>query len=246
MVENIRDFIDFLGSEEENQITSCANLGEHFFLIHNLDILYLEVLKIKIDIKKDDHMASAILFCNIHRKFYLSMANFLRLHYAESFVNLRAAIDSVFTAYYLLKNPDRVKIYLASTQEDSETKKEWDKIFRNIKGTIKKNIDDYPYAKGLVEGHEFCSRFAHSDASDILRYLEDTSSTTKPLIEYTYFDYAEGKKWLEALLSGFFKIYTLFWTIFFKEQASEEISEVVTTRTEAFKKEFKQKYPQAP
>jgi hypothetical protein len=62
------------------------------------------------------------------------MSSFLRLHKTQSFRCLRAALDSTFTAYYLLKNPDQTELYLNRTENPSA----WEKIFRNIKAN--KNI----------------------------------------------------------------------------------------------------------
>ncbi len=230
MAEHIRDFVHFLGIEQENQIKNCVNLGEYFFLIHNLDVLYKKALEIKVD--KKEYKIPAFLFLNAHRELYLSMTNFLRLHQGKSFCNLRSAIDSAFTAYYLLKNPDKETVYLAKIQPNSGEEKEWNKTFKNIKATINSNIADYPYAKGLIEVHDFCSIFEHADAVDVLtRYVEDKEKLT---LEANYFDYEESddnyKKWLIHILFSFFKIFSLFWAVFFKEKAPEEISKVINQR----------------
>ncbi|MDD5358606.1 MAG: hypothetical protein PHX80_05645 [Candidatus Nanoarchaeia archaeon] len=246
MAENIRDFIHFLGIEQENQIKSSVNLGEYFFLIHNLDILYKEALKIKVD--KKEHKIPAFLFLNVHRELYLSMTNFLRLHKGKSFCNLRSAIDSTFTAYYLLKNPDKENVYKANIKLGSEEEAEWDAIFRNIKATIKKNITDFPLAKELIEIHEFCSIFEHSDALDVLgRYVEDKEKMT---LEANYFDYEETddsyKKWLIKILFSYFMIFGLFWAEFFKERAPEEISRVINIKAKTYQTkldELRKRFP---
>ncbi|MFH1956908.1 MAG: hypothetical protein ABIJ15_00340 [bacterium] len=244
---DISDFMHFLGIEEENKIKNCVNLGADFWLIHNLDILYNKALECIISKKEQE--IPVFLFLNTHREFYLAMACFLRGHYTKSFCNLRAALDSVFTACYLLKFPEKKEIYLAHISPDSVAKEVWNKIFRNIKATVNKDIGTYhPLVKNLVAMHECCSVYSHADAVVVLtRCIEDRDES---LLKAAYFDYEdtehEYKQWLGILLKGFFEIFCLFWEILFKEQASAKITENLNFRGTKYKEalqSFLKKYP---
>jgi len=244
---DISDLMHFFGIEEENKIKNCVNLGADFWLIPNLDILYNKVLECIISKKEQE--IPFFLFLNTHREFYLAMANFLRGHYTKSFCNLRAAIDSVFTAYYLLKFPEKKDIYLAKISSDSVAKKEWNEIFRNIKATVNKDIGSYhPVVKNLVAMHEWCSVYSHADALVVLtRCHEDKDES---LLKAAYFDYEdtehEYKQWLGVLLNGFFEIFSLFWEILFKIQASAEITKNLNFRGAKYREAlqgFLKKYP---
>ena len=191
-------FTHFVGIEEENVLMSIANLGEDYFLIHNLDILYMSCCDLKID--NENLKIPAFLYLITHSEFYFGMISFLRLHQSKAFCSLRTALDSAFTAYYLLKNPEKTSVYLSKI--NGAKNPEWNKIFRNIKNTIKNKIDYFPLAKGLPQIHEFCSIYAHSDALGILhRYNIDKE---KSRLEAKYFDYEptveDYKKWLAYLL----------------------------------------------
>jgi len=230
----INDFGHFLGKEKENEINSIVNLGKDFYLIHNLDILYQKSFEITID--KVELKIPAFLFGNVHREFYLAMCNFIRMHSSISFRNLRCAIDSLFTAYYLSKYPKAREVYLSNLK--SKPNEEWKKIFKNIKATIKNNPGEFPLAKKLIQMHESCSIFAHSDAQDVLtRYVENKE---KLCLGATYCDYKENsddyKKRLGKLLDAFFRIFFVFWTEMFKKCANEELLEEINIRIVAYKK----------
>ena len=219
MTEKVRELTHFIAVEKENELKIILILERNFFLIHNLDILYQRALEIRLD--KAEHKIPAFLFMNAHREFYLSMCNFLRLHSSNSFRNLRSAIDSVLTAYYLLKQPESTEAYINNLRKDKN--KEWNKIFRNIKKTIKNDIENFPLDGNLCEIHEFCSIFSHSDALGILtRYIEDNENMR---LEANYFDYEENqddyKKWLGAILFSFLMIFLVFWNEFFSKAAKK-------------------------
>jgi hypothetical protein len=95
--EPIRDFSHFVGIEEENVITSMAILGEDYFFIKNLDVLYKSCLDIKLDNEKEK--IPAFLYLITQSEFYFGMISFLRLHMSKSFCSLRTNLDCAFTAY---------------------------------------------------------------------------------------------------------------------------------------------------
>jgi len=218
--EPITSFAHFVGIEETNLLTNMANLGEGFFLIHNLDILYVSCFDLK-PLDTEIFKIPSFLYLVSHSEFYIGMISYLRMHQSKSFNSLRAALDSTFTAYYLLKYPDKTDVYLSKVREEDNP--EWDKIFRSIKGTIKKDISKFPLAIGLPEIHEFCSIYAHSDALGILhRYNENIE---KQRLEAKYFDYdvksEDYNKWFGYLLFSFYRIFMIYWNEIFKLKAEK-------------------------
>jgi len=231
MPQKLNNFIHFLAAEKENTIKVCVNLGKDFFFFHNLDILFQKMLEIGIEPSKNILIPS-YLFLNVHREYYLGIDHFLSLHNTKSFLNLRSAIDSTFTAYYLLKNPEKLDVYLQTIKGhkvDEELKKEWKSTFLNIKRTMKDNETSFPLSKKLVEIHEFCSVYAHADAlSLVTRYAESPGDT----LELNYFDYEQTpedyKKWMGTLLFGFFEVLIVFWKEFFESRAKNKSQEIIT------------------
>lgn len=238
--EPITGFIHFVGVEEQNVLTNIANLGDDFFLIHNLDILYLACTKLKPidDIKL---RLPVFLYLIVHSEFCFAMISFLRRHKSKSFVSLRVALDSTFTAYYLLKHPDKEEVYLMG-----EENKEWWGIFGKIKKTIKNNVKEFPLAKDLTEYHEICSAYAHSDALGIMHKF--SMDKEKSRLEAKYFDYEasseEYKKSLAILLVPFFNIFLIFWKEIFMHIAGEKKEELERNVAEFAEKliGFSQKY----
>jgi hypothetical protein len=240
--EPIREFPHFIGIEEENVLKNLANLGESFFLIHNLDILFKTSLELE-PLNDVNLKIPAFLYLIIHGEFYQGMASFLRMHSSKSFVSLRIALDCAFTAYYLMKHPDKTDIYLSKLNDDKNP--EWNKIFFNIKRTIKDDIDNFPLAKGLPEIHEFCSIYSHSDAIDLLHRYRISESR----LEATYFDYEpkldDYNKWLAQLIGSFFRIYLVFWQEIFKQKAGDKKGQIENSLREYSLRlnSFIKKYP---
>jgi len=244
MTEHIREFTHFLGIEKENELKTLLLLSNDFYLLHELDFLFRKCLTITLkDVK---HKIPAFLFMNVHREFYLSMGNFLSLHGMVSFRNLRSAIDSALTAYYLLEYPDSREVYLSGLK--AQESKEWNKKFKNIKKTVRDDLGTFNLAKGLCEIHEFCSLFCHSDAVGIMtRYIEDKE---KLRMEAQYFDYEKTndgyRKWYGCLLRAYFEIFVVFWKKLFEEISSGESSTDISARINTFQQkltEFIDKYP---
>lgn len=221
--KQINGFTHFAGIEEENVLINIANLGEDFFYIIHLDTLYMSCLNSEID--KKNLELPVFLYLISHNEFYIGMISFLRMHKTQSFRCLRAALDSVFTAYYLLKYPDKISLYL--NKIEVQKNKEWNKIFLNIKRTIKKDIDNFPLAGDLLEIHEFCSIYAHSDALGILHKYDLDKERSR--LEAKYFDYEtteDYKKWLAFLLFFFFKIFLIFWNEIFISMVGDKQEEI--------------------
>ncbi len=166
------------------------------------------------------------LYLITHNEFYRAMSSYLRMHKSKSFRSLRAAIDSTFTAYYLLKHPDKVEVYLSKII--GEKKPEWDKIFLNIKRTIKNDIKEFPLAEGLSEIHGFCSIYAHSDALGILHKYNIDEKRSR--LEAKYFDYETNiedyKKWFVHIVYVFLKVFLIYWEEIFKKFAGDNLTTI--------------------
>lgn len=247
-VKSISDIIHFFGIEESNLLGNMANLGQDYLLIHNLDILFQTCTRLK-PIDDPRLKVPLFLFLIIHGEYYNAISAFLRLHKSVSFRCVRSALDCSFTSYYLLKYPEKLKTYLGklSEDDDAEINKEWNKIFLNIKKTIKNDIKNFPLAKGLPEIHEFCSIYSHSDAVGILhRYIEDRENN---LLQAKYFDYEESfddfQRWLSRILVTFFNIFLLFWQEVFKQRADEKLPQIESNIVEfqGRLKNYAERYP---
>lgn len=230
--EQLDDFNHFVGIEEYNVITSMANLGEKFFLIYNLDLLYRNCTKLKQPLDDPKLKLPAFFYLITNSEFCFAMISFLRKHRSKSFLSLRVALDYTFTTYYLLKYPEKEGVYLAGdvNAETGEKNNEWYKIFFNIKNTIKNKPEDFPLATALPAVHELCSKYAHSDAMGIMhRFKIDRE---KSRLEATYFDYDKtGEEYIQSfanLLTGFFSIFMIYWELIFKNMGGTEVSAIET------------------
>ncbi len=245
--KDISDIIHFIGIEESNLLGNIANLGEDYFLIHDLDVLFQSCIRLK---PGDKNLKIPLfLYLIAHGEFYKAISSFLRIHKSISFRCMRSALDCTFTFYYLLKNPDKIDIYLSklSGNEDKEMEKNWNKTFLNIKKTIKNDIENFPLAKGLPELHEFCSIYSHSDALGILhRYYEDKESS---MLQVKYFDYEksfnDSQRWLGRILVAFFNIFLIYWREVFMQRAELKLPAIEGKITEFQKrlKTYTEKHP---
>jgi hypothetical protein len=224
MVMNLlKGFEHYLAIENDNLSKNIAILEKDLHLILDLDNLYNVCLSIPLP---DDPNLRIPAFLSLisHQEFYSGMAAFLRFHKAESFRCLRAALDSTFTAYYLLKYPDEINSYL----DKSGNTQKWETLFRNIKLTIKNNQRDFPLAVGLPGIHDLCSKFAHADPEGIFhRYFEDKKEQR---LYVHYFDYDKTpndyKKWYAFILFSFYKIFLIYWNEMLSERAGKKKREI--------------------
>jgi hypothetical protein len=215
----LRGFEHYLAIEYENLSSSIAILEKDYQLIFALDNLYNVCLNITLP-DEPDLRISAFLYLTSHQEYYSGIAAFLRLHNTQSFRCLRAALDSTFTAYYLLKNPDKTELYVNKNKNVSR----WDELFRNIKATIKNNEKIFPLAVGLPEIYDLCSKFAHADPEGIFhRYFIDKEAQK---LHAHYFDYertqGDYKKWYVFFMFYFFKIFLIYWNEMLKNKAGRK------------------------
>jgi hypothetical protein len=222
-IKLLRGFEHYLAMEDENLSKSIAILEEDFHLALELDDLFNVCLDITLP-DEPNLRISAFLNLISHQEFYSGIASFLRLHKAQSFRCLRAALDSTFTAYYLLKNPDQTEIFLDKSGKAAR----WEQLFRNIKMTIKNNKKDFPLSAGLPEVYDLCSKFAHADPEGIFhKYFIDKKGQR---LYAHYFDYEKThddyRKWFAFLLFSFFKIFSVYWHEMLKDRAGTRKKEI--------------------
>ena len=222
-IKLLEGFEHFLAIEDDNLSKTIAILAEDYQLVLDLDRLYNSCLNIILP-GESNIMVPAFLHLISHQEFYGGMASFLRLHKTQSFRCLRAALDSAFTAYYLLKNPDKTEIYLNKSQNSAA----WDNLFRNIKATVKNNQNVFPLAVGLPEIYDLCSKFAHADPEGIFhKYFMNKQEKR---LYAQYFDFEKKtddyKKWFAFLLFYFFKVFLIYWHEMLKDKAGKRKKEI--------------------
>jgi hypothetical protein len=244
-IKVLEGFEHYLAIEHENLSNTIAMLEEGYQLVLDLDNLYNSCLNISLPSDLNIEIP-AFLHLISHQEFYSGIAAFLRLHKTQSFRCLRAALDSTFTAYYLLKNPDKTEIYLDRGRNFSE----WESLFRNIKATIKNNQNIFPLAVGLPEVYDLCSKFAHADPEGIFhKYFMDKRGKR---LYAQYFDFektvGDYKRWFVFLLSHFFKIFLIYWNEMLRGHAGKRRKEIESLAKD-YKvniNDFRKRYPLPP
>jgi len=241
-IKFLEGFEHFLEVEEDNFSKTVAILGDDYNLVLDLDNLFNSCLGISLP-SDENIMIPAFLYLISHQEYYTGMSSFLRLHKTQSFRCLRAALDSTFTAYYLLKNPDRAEIYLDKGDKSSMT----DNQFRNIKATVRNNQKVFPLAAGLLEIYDICSKFSHADPEGIFhKYFMDKKEKR---LYAQYFDFEKSpddyKKWFAFLLFFFFKVFLIYWHEMLKPRAGRRKKEIEKMIKEYRLKinDFRKRYP---
>lgn len=241
-IKLLEGFEHYLAIEDDNISKTLAMLSDDYPLLLELDSLYNSCLNITLP-AESNLMIPAFLHLISHQEFYCGMASFLRLHKTQSFRCLRAALDSTFTAYYLLKNPDKTKIYMDKSGNTST----WDNLFRTIKSTIKNNQYTFPLAVGLPDIYDLCSKFAHADPEGIFhKYFMNKQEKR---LYAQYFDFEKNtsdfKKWFAFLLFYFYKVFLIYWHEMLKNKAGSKKKEIESQIREYKVKinDFRRAYP---
>lgn len=215
----VRGFEHFIEIEHSNVSRNIALLEDDYRLIPHLDVVYSSC--IDITLPSDEHLIiPAFLYLISHQEFYHGMASFLRSHKTQTFRSLRVSLDSMFTAYYLLKNPDETELYL----NRSSRLRQWERVFRNVKMTIQNHQKQFPSAAGLTAVHDLCSKFAHADPSGLLhKYSMDRA---KKILLVNYFEYEKNveelRRWFTFFLFYFFRVFLTYWNEMLKKHAGSK------------------------
>jgi hypothetical protein len=238
----LEGFEDYLEIENDNLSKTIAILGEDYPLLLDLDNLYNSCLHITLP-AESNIMIPAFLHLITQQEFYTGMASFLKLHKTQSFRCLRAAFDSTFTAYYLLKNPDKTEIYVNKVDDPAT----WDSLFRNMKAIVKNNSKVFSLAMGLPEIYDLCSKFAHADPEGIFhRYF---MSRYEKRLYAQYFDFEKTpddyRRWYAFFLFYFFKVFLIYWHEMLKNRAGKAKKEIqdMISRYKSNINNFRRRYP---
>jgi hypothetical protein len=241
-IKFLEGFEHYLAIEDDNLSKTVDILAGDYPLVPELDNLYNSCLKITLP-SDSSIMIPAFLHLISHQEFYCGMAAFLRLHKTQSFRCLRAALDSTFTAYYLLKNPDKTEIYLDKSANTSA----WENLFRNIKATIKNNRNIFPLAAGLPEVHDLCSKFSHADPEGIFHKYFVNKQEKRLYAQYFDFEKTPNdyRIWFAFLLFYFFKVFLIYWHEMLKNRAGKRKKEIEYLIKEYKVKidDFRKRYP---
>lgn len=207
-------FLDYLGVEEQNLLTSFVNFRQEFGLFDRIDYIYRQpLLRLKVS---EDESIVPLLCLFVHTHLYFSISCILRSHLSEALSATRKAIDAGLTAYVLILNPDQAERYVNR-----------DKYFQFVKGNMEKEIKNdhslYPLAHSLLNIHGLCSQFgSHADFSSFFHRLE-----TKPRLDNEsevlvgYFQFPSNTEnyrfYYLTVLQAFFLIFQIFKTFFDKK-----------------------------
>ena len=104
------NFLEYLGNEKQNLLTSVVNFRAEFDLFYNVDRIYQEPLK-RLVVSADDVIVPQ-LYLFVHFHLYFSISCLLRSHLSETLSSLRKAIDATLSAYEVILKPETATAYL--------------------------------------------------------------------------------------------------------------------------------------
>ena len=201
-------FVEYIGAEEQNFLTSMTNFRREYDLFYNVDRIYQEPLKRLTISEKDAIVPQLYLF--VHYHFYFSFSCLLRSHLSECLNSMRKAIDASLTAYKLIKEPELTEKYI-----------ERDKYFQFIKSNFQREINQdkskYPLAQTLLNLHDCCSEFgSHADISSFFHRLEikEIPNTNQEQMLLHYFQFPrnpeEYRFYYVATLQAYYHMFLIF------------------------------------
>jgi len=202
------NFLEYLGNEEQNLLTSIVNFRNEFDLFYNLDRVYQEPLKRLVVSQNEIIIPQLYLFVHFH--LYFSLSCLLRSHLSETLSSLRKAIDASFCAYKIILEPKTASDYLNR-----------DNYFQFIKSNfqreIRKDPSLYPLAHDLIKIHDVCSQYgSHSDISSFIHRLEkkEVKDKNTEILFLHYFqfprDQEEYRFYYLITLQGFYFMFMIF------------------------------------
>lgn len=175
------NFLEYLGIEEQNLLTSVASFKPEMDLLYDLDQVYQAPVK-RLEISTEDSLISQ-LYLFVHFHLYFSISCLFRSHLAEALSSVRKAIDATLTAYKIILDPDTAEKYINS-----------DNYFKFIKTNIqnerKKDPEIHPLADGLIKVYNACSKYAaHADFDSFVhrRELRENPHTKEKRLLFHYF-----------------------------------------------------------
>ena len=243
------NFIEYIGTEEQNLLASMTNFRKEFDLFFNIDKIYQEPLKRLDTPAKEAVIPQLYLF--VHYHLYFSVSCLLRAHLSECLNSMRKAIDASLTAYKLIIEPELTENYINR-----------DKYFQFIKARVQRELDKgdtkYPLAKTLINLHDTCSEFgSHADISSFFHRLEfkDLPNSNKQNILLHYFQFPcdpeEYRFYYLVTLRAFFQMFLVFKIyldkkLIINDQKWEEIIKVIGPELERLLMESQAKFNENP
>lgn len=213
------NFLEHIGNEEQNFLTSMINFREEFDLFGTLDSVYQNPLK-RLEVKPSESIIGQ-LHLLVHSHLYFSVSCIMRCHLSEALSSLRKAIDASLSAYEIILNPKLTEAYI---DKDNPDNKRFIKIKAAIKKAIEKNKNNYPLAHQLIEMHETCSAFgSHADFNSFIYRLEvkEIPGEKKGQLLVGYFQFPknqqEYKLYFIVVLLSFWHIFKIF-KVFFDDK----------------------------
>jgi hypothetical protein len=208
MIKKELNFLEYLGTEEQNMLTGMINFREEFDLFYNLDRIYQEPLNRLV--VSEDNILIPQLYRFVHFYLYFSVSCILRTHLSEGLSSTRKAIDATLSAYKIILDPKSSKKYI-----------DRDRYFQFIKANLKKEIDKdsskYPLAHALIKIHDSCSEYgSHADISSFFHRLEkkEIPETTQGQLLLHYFQFPKDKEeyrfYYLVTLQAFFLMFMIF------------------------------------
>lgn len=202
------NFIEYLGHEEQNLLSSIINWKAEFDLFYNLDRVFQEPLR-RMTVSSGSVIIPQ-LYLLVHFHLYFSSSCLLRCHLSETLSSLRKAIDASLCAYMIILKPDSESAYL-----------ERDKYFQFIKSNIQREMKEdeslYPLARDLLSIHDMCSEYgSHSDISSFFHRLErkEAEGENRDILFLHYFQFPrnpeEFRFYYLSMLQAFYSMFLIF------------------------------------
>jgi hypothetical protein len=206
------DFLEYLGREEQNLLTSFAKFGDKLVLMQQLDSLWRKLLDFDKE-TSEEYLPLFMMSERAHFHLYFSISCLLRGHLSECFWSTRVAVEAALSAYKMSAEPGTYKEYL-------ERHPDFLYIKSHIEKARKKDKSKYPLAPWLIEAHNTCSQYgSHIDIDSFAYRLkqQDIANSSAHLMAFHYFEFPEAEKEAEFqtqlayFLIAFLHILEIFW-----------------------------------
>jgi len=207
-----KNFLEYLGVEQQNTLTNMVNFRNEFDLFIILDGIYQQPLNRFAQLSDEQSAIILQLYYFVHISLYYSFSCLLRSHLLEALSPARKAIDATLTAYKIILEPSTMQEYLNR-----------DNYFLHIKANIQKEINEdsskYKMAHGMLKFYDLCSTYAsHADIDSFALIL---SQTIMPNIKnrtrlFKYFQFSDRKEINQLLYITLLNIFLRNFLIFKK------------------------------
>lgn len=208
-------FLDYLGYEKKNLLTSLVNFRREYEFFHELDSIFQEPLK-RLDIPESESLIPQ-LYLFVHFHLYFSTSCILRSHLSECFASVRKAIDATLSAYRIIIDPSTSEQYI-------NRHKDFRFIKRYMENEARKDHSKYPLAQELIKLHEMCSRFgSHADVDSFIHRLEmrEIEGTKKVEQRLRYFQFPKNEKeyrfYFISMIKAFWLMFKIFYSYYEKQ-----------------------------